>query len=934
MKINIDMKLVYTFWLCLQSTAWAQAEYGPSTPPGRLYNLNHGPVYFLPPVNVDSLRAADEIEQGQNLPFRFGYAIKTSFDIVDDGTEAILPDGSSLWRMTVYAPGAYSLNFVFDAFFMPEGGELYIYSPEHDFYRGAFTHKSTRSDSAFATAPLPGDRVVFEYRRFPGSPPAKLKLGTTVYGYKDVFFKNTSGYGDSGSCNVNVNCPAGANWQNQKKGVAMILTSGGTRICSGSLINNVRQDGKPYFLTAQHCLDSGSNNWIFMFNYESPGCTNQNGPTNQTLQGCVTRASWSSGDFALLELNQRPQSFYNVYYNGWNRTTSAPAAPVGIHHPSGDVKKISFDNQSAVSGTYTSLSNGHWRVVWDTGTTEGGSSGSPLFNSSGQIVGDLSGGLAACSRPNESDYYGKFSVNWSGNNTNSTRLSNWLDPDNTGVTSLNGAYITECNLSASIGADKNSICRQQESAVLTASATGANGSVSYSWAPSTGLNATVGAVVTANPTVNTVYTVTATDGANCSATATFTLTVISPPTATLSTADGKTRYCRHDASVALNADVSGGSFSGPGVSNGTFNPNTAGVGTHVVNYFGGTLPPYTFTNDLVRSIADNTCSAGTGLTSTISVSGLPTVLTQAMAAKMFVALNINHTWVRDLVVFLRSPSNARTLLLVYRVGGQGAVNMVNTVLSDDGTIPIWEGVAPFTGTYRPDGYLETQCGLTSNIATFSAFAGVNPNGTWTLRIFDAAADDTGTLQNWTLGFGNENPCAASGTLTLQVVANPTVSASSSPSLPGQNTGSVTAVGAGGNAPYAYSLNGGVFQSDATFNGLASGSYVVTVRDANDCSASVIVSVQESQAVWPGDADNNGTVTLTDYYFTAAAYNRTGPARALQGITWQAYAAPALWATSQLIQGATVNHMYTDANGDGVVNLFDLAATVLNRGRTR
>ena len=928
------MNFFFTLWLAWHATAWGQVEYGPSTPPGRLHGLNHGPVYLLAPVNTDSLRAADAAEEGQNLPFRFGYAIKTPLDVVENGTETILSDGSSLWRMTVYAPGAYSLNFVFEVFLMPEGGELYVYSPDYEFYRGAFTYKSTRADSAFATAPLPGDRVVFEYRRAAGSPTAKLKLAATVYGYKDVFFKDVSQFGSSGSCNVNVNCPSGANWQNQKKGVAMILTSGGTRICTGSLINNVRQDGTPYFLTAQHCLSSGSNNWIFMFNYESPGCTNQNGPTNQTVQGCVTRASWSSGDFALLELNQRPQNFYDVYYNGWNRTTSAPAAPVGIHHPSGDIKKISFDNQSAVSGTYSSLSNGHWRVVWDSGTTEGGSSGSPLFNSSGLIVGDLSGGLAACNSPSESDYYGKFSVNWTGNNTSSTRLSNWLDPDNAGVTSLNGAYITTCNLSAAIAASKSSICRNQESAVLTASATGANGTVSYAWAPSTGLNATVGAVVSANPTVNTVYTLTATDGANCTATATFTLTVITPPTAALSTADGKTQYCRNDAPVALNASVSGGSFSGPGVSGASFNPNAAGVGTHVVNYFGGALPPYSFANNFVGNINDNTCTAGTGLTSTISVSGLPTVLTPEMAAKMFVTLNINHTWVRDLVIFLRSPSNARTLLLVYRVGGQGAVNMVNTVLSDDGAVPIWEGTAPFTGTFRPDGYVETQCGLTANVATFSAFAGINPNGTWTLRIFDAATDDVGTLQNWTLGFGNENPCAATGTLTLQVTANPTVIASTTPSLPGQSTGSVTAAASGGAPPYVYSLNGGAFQTSATFNNLAAGNYAVTLRDANDCTAGTNATVGESQAVWPGDADNNGTVTLTDYYFTAASYNRTGPARTVQGVLWQAYAAPSPWGSSQVVQGAAVNHFYADANGDGVVNLLDLAATVLNRGRTR
>ncbi len=90
----------------------------------------------------------------------------------------------------------------------------------------------------------------------------------------------------------------------------------------------------------------------------------------------------------------------------------------------------------------------------------------------------------------------------------------------------------------------------------------------------------------------------------------------------------------------------------------------------------------------------------------------------------------------------------------------------------------------------------------------------------------------------------------------------------------------------------------------------------------------------SAVVWPGDADNDGTVTVFDLFLAASGYGRTGPARTSPGSNWQGYAAGELWGTSTLYRQATVNNVYLDANGDGVVNLFDVALTVQHRGLTR
>ena len=142
---------------------------------------------------------------------------------------------------------------------------------------------------------------------------------------------------------------------------------------------------------------------------------------------------------------------YAPYYNGWNRINSASPSGVSIHHPDGDIKKISTYTSALVSVTWFGPPDAHWRVTWTTttnglGVTEPGSSGSPIFDNNGRIVGTLSGGMSACdvggagpgTGPDKPDYYGKFSYHWLSNGASSSqRLKPWLDPDNT-VTTLDG----------------------------------------------------------------------------------------------------------------------------------------------------------------------------------------------------------------------------------------------------------------------------------------------------------------------------------------------------------------------------------------------------------------------------------------------------------------------------------------------------------------
>lgn len=232
----------------------------------------------------------------------------------------------------------------------------------------------------------------------------------------------------------------------------------GTGWCSCELINNTDNDYTPYVLTADHCIDevgldainnNNASQWIFYWEYERTGCSNSGSPTLRTTTGATVVANNSVSDFALLLLTQNPRNVLGVkpYYLGWDRSGNAGTGGVGIHHPVGDVKKISVYTMTPQSTAYVSNSvdanANHWRVVWTTGTTEGGSSGSPLINSNRRIIGQLHGGYASCSSLSSPDWYGKFSVSWTGDGEtdNRRKLQPWLDPAGTDPLTLNGSAI-------------------------------------------------------------------------------------------------------------------------------------------------------------------------------------------------------------------------------------------------------------------------------------------------------------------------------------------------------------------------------------------------------------------------------------------------------------------------------------------------------------
>jgi lysyl endopeptidase len=376
--------------------------------------LPEAQLVVLPAVDVEALMAEDDERAAQGIkgPWRFGYNHLVDLGLDNSGTWHTLQNGDRVWRLAVESPGAYSINLEFHDFVIPEGAVVFIYN-EMGEHLGGYEAGSAIGQTVLGVTQIAGERITIEYYE-PASVSGQgsLRVGQITHAYRDVLGQ-MRGLGDSGSCNRNVICPQGDNWRDQIRSVAMI-TVGGSGMCTGQLINNCNNNGTPYFLTANHCLGGNLNSWVFRFNWESPVCNaNQNGPTNQTVSGAALRANSTTTDVALLQLNTTPPAAYNVFYSGWDRSSTPAQNVTAIHHPSGDIKKISHEQQPVTA--IALVQNGplnYWRVAgWDDGTTEGGSSGSGLWNQNGLLVGQLYGGQASCSF-NFNDYYGRFDLSY------------------------------------------------------------------------------------------------------------------------------------------------------------------------------------------------------------------------------------------------------------------------------------------------------------------------------------------------------------------------------------------------------------------------------------------------------------------------------------------------------------------------------------------
>ncbi|MDP4186320.1 MAG: trypsin-like peptidase domain-containing protein, partial [Bacteroidota bacterium] len=417
------------------------------------------------PVELKSAENKDGVHL-KNL--HFAEPIATNITPENSGAWEDIPGDKRLWRVGIRSWGAYSLNLIFGKYKLPKGAKLFIYTPDRSTILGAFTSENNRQDQVFSTVPLPGDAIILEYEE-PKSVSSEriLQIRTVNHDFKGTFADaGRRPLGLAQSCNREVNCPEGQPWKKQRNAVCRILIAG-TDLCTATLLNNTGNDKSPMIITAWHCLTKAENasTTICLFNYENPICGTLDGDVSHTISGAKYLAGSDSLDFALMELSTPPPASFQPYYAGWDRSIIAPDSVVCIHHPNADNKKLVSDHSAPQIGTYPGfVKNNFWNIVrWQNGTTEGGSSGSPLFSTNQLFVGTLTGGSSTCDSP-VNDFFSKINGNWEHYSASDSQLKNWLDPMNSNVQKLEGydpyPSSTACNAFVNVNADEKAVVQK------------------------------------------------------------------------------------------------------------------------------------------------------------------------------------------------------------------------------------------------------------------------------------------------------------------------------------------------------------------------------------------------------------------------------------------------------------------------------------------
>lgn len=424
-------------------------------------------IYMLPPLHP--LLKESSLQESRDYYHKaLTFAHERSISISSDQQGVwSLEEGFRVWRAHIISPGAVSLGLIFDDFYLADGVRLMVYDPDKSLVKGAYTSINNKSSGVFALGHVPGEEVIIELQ-VPDELEeyGRLSLGSLSHAFLPVALKGTMDgrFGLAQPCEIDISCQEGENWQLEKEAVVRLHTA--DLYCTGVMLNNTSYNGDPLLLTAEHCIqeEDDAESAIFVFSYESPECYGEDGSVDMSISGAESLSIGDSIDFSLVRLSTPPPESFDVYYAGWDLTDKASGPSTTIHHPEGDVKKISLDLQDPEATQEQSqippqfwdlLSHSFWWIKqWDTGSTEPGSSGSPLFSPDKKVIGVLSFGSARCgdsigydaetdrviysNKSNVDDYYTRLDVAWDYSADPGLSLKPWLDPGNTGARSIEG----------------------------------------------------------------------------------------------------------------------------------------------------------------------------------------------------------------------------------------------------------------------------------------------------------------------------------------------------------------------------------------------------------------------------------------------------------------------------------------------------------------
>lgn len=395
-----------------------------------------------------------------------GFNIEADLDIKKAGDWNKVNDTLNIWSLQIEAESAPFLLLVFDEFKIPDGNELYIYNPSKTILMGPFTSKNNPDGGSYATDMIEDNELILEYHQNNNENSVDLYISRIVYGVTSETLDTLSTLKSTtdGSCLIDVNCSEGDGWDNQKNGTCHILKLGdsgspetsGSHWASASLLNNTNNDNTPYIFTAWHNTQGTGSDislWIFRFKYWNTDCGSNVNTSTISYCGGQVLEEWendgTNNDVALIQMYETPDAADELFYCGWNRSTSTPSSSVLLSHPQGG----SFLMKIAKSNSISSLGR-WWLSSWYIGGATSGSSGGPLFDENKRVIGAHHGRVS--SDCDADAYAGKLSYSWNNAGNGGEKISKWLDPDNTGVTTLEGKCRCEVEIAdRTINSDEN-----------------------------------------------------------------------------------------------------------------------------------------------------------------------------------------------------------------------------------------------------------------------------------------------------------------------------------------------------------------------------------------------------------------------------------------------------------------------------------------------
>ncbi len=378
--------------------------------------------------------------------FRFATPHIINVSPQDAGNTLTFDDGLLVWSVGITSPNSKNINAILSNVDLKIGDAIYVFDPQESHIQ-YFNYKRNTKTGYLQTFPLQGDSLIIEYHSTEGHPPS-FTVETINSGFRSITTKASAGaFGSSSGCEENASCYD--EYSDISRAVCRLMINGNT-YGSGALINNTAQDGTPYVITAAHIF-GGTQEFktcVARFLWDSPDCQNKAYNNDYKEISASTLVTYNElRDCALLLLDEIPTDDLMPFYAGWDNSDEyTDETSICIHHPYGDVKKLSIGlapyastySGKTAAGNLMTVGN-HWRVlIWSSGATEGGSSGSPIFDETKHIRGCLTGGEASCRSP-MNDYFWKFSGSWEDSEQTAQKpLGEALDPENTGVSKLEG----------------------------------------------------------------------------------------------------------------------------------------------------------------------------------------------------------------------------------------------------------------------------------------------------------------------------------------------------------------------------------------------------------------------------------------------------------------------------------------------------------------